>query len=74
MKTELSIETPDFSKAAIPLPCPRCRLETPATLGAIKREESIICRGCHSNIRLRDHIGEFHRALETLNQLIRSVS
>lgn len=58
----ITVSFPDLDRQWIDLSCPRCRLETAVALGEIRRCEIIICRGCHANIYLQDHLGSYHRA------------
>lgn len=68
-----NVEVPDFSGERVPIPCPRCELETDVTLGAIKRREYTICRGCHASIRLDDRMGSVRNALEMLENFFRNL-
>jgi transposase-like protein len=34
--------------------CPQCGLENEAQMGQAERHESILCRGCHMTIQLKD--------------------
>jgi hypothetical protein len=52
---------PDLDDATIELPCPKCRLRTPATFGEIRLDAFVICRGCKAILRLRDRLGGLHR-------------
>jgi hypothetical protein len=60
-KLTVSVKIPNLDKHWIRIPCPVCDLETPATLGAVRLGDVIVCRGCHANIRLQDHLGTLHR-------------
>jgi hypothetical protein len=61
IKFEVSFQAPDTDKWGVEFPCPICKLETPITLGQIRREEYFICRGCHSTIKAIDHMGGIHQ-------------
>ena len=60
-KLSISVTVPNLEKRWLRIPCPVCELETPVTLGAIRLGDTIICRGCHANLRLDDHLGALHR-------------
>ena len=62
---------PDFSKHEIEIDCPSCKLGNWTTLGAIKRRDYIICRGCHSNILLDDNLGGVQRFLSKMNNIFK---
>ena len=67
---EMSIEAPDFDKHTIEIQCPYCELHTWVRLGEIRRREITICRGCHANIRLEDHMGQFQRFIRKFEKMI----
>ena len=73
LELSIHIDVPDFSKHSLEVPCPRCNLATPTTLGAISRGELMICRGCKSNIRLIDHVGELERFVRRLRRQLRKM-
>lgn len=58
----------DYNESEIE--CPRCRLETWISFGEIMRNDFTICRGCHSNIILEDHLGEFRKGIKTIEKLL----
>jgi hypothetical protein len=60
-KISISVTVPNLDKRWIDVPCPLCALETAVTLGAIRLGDVVICRGCHANIRLQDHLGALHK-------------
>lgn len=57
-----SIEMPDLDNIDIEIDCPICALQTKTTLGDIRFHSVAICRGCHANIWLEDHLGQYARA------------
>lgn len=67
----IHIEAPDLSKHPIEVPCPQCRLHTWVTLGEIARREVAVCRGCHANLVLADHLGQINRSLSIFNKFLR---
>lgn len=65
---------PDLDRRWIELPCPRCQLETSVTLGEVRLGGFAICRGCHANIHLIDHLGSYHRAKRRLEAAFASLA
>jgi len=64
-----SFKAPNLDKRWIEVPCPACRLRTPASLRDVRLGNTIICRGCKANIRLIDRQGEFHRARQRFERM-----
>lgn len=58
----ISMHIPELDRAVLEVPCPVCALETRVTLGEIRLGGFTICRGCHANVRLEDHLGQYYRA------------
>lgn len=73
LKLTISVEIPNLDKRSIDVPCEACGLETPVTLGAIRLGDVIVCRGCHANIRLHDHLGALQRFERRLKKLLSSI-
>lgn len=67
------VEIPNFDRRYVEVPCPLCRIETWVTLGDIRRRNYAICRGCHANILLEDHMGSLHRALRRIKSTLKSL-
>lgn len=59
---------PDLDRQWIDVDCPCCRLETPAALRDVRLGNVIICRGCKANIRLIDHLGQYHQMRRKLER------
>jgi hypothetical protein len=64
---------PDIDDHWIDVSCPRCPLTTEASLRDVRLGNVIICRGCKANIRLVDHLGEYHRARRRLADSLNSL-
>ncbi len=62
----LKIEFPDFDKEYIEIQCPICDLYTWVQLGYIRRQDFVICRGCHTNIHFEDHMGKYYRIIKKI--------
>ncbi len=62
LSLSIQVSFPNLDRRWIELPCPYCRLETAVTLGDVRRCGIAICRGCHANIHLEDHLGCYQRA------------
>jgi len=71
MQFSISIQMPDFEGVEIEFSCPLCRLETPVSLGQIQREEYIICRGCHSTIKLIDQLGDTKNIIQMVKNTLK---
>lgn len=63
------------------LVCPRCRFGNNASIKSIRIRDVIICRGCHANVRLDDHLNSvraterrIRRALAELEQSLGKLS
>jgi len=70
LSLQVKVHFPDLDRRVIDVPCPRCELETPVQLGEIRRGEIIICRGCHANVYLEDHLGGVHRMRSRLKRTL----
>jgi transposase-like protein len=70
LSLRVEVHVPELDRRVIDVPCPRCELETPVQLGEIRRGDIIICRGCHSNVRLEDELGGMHRARVRLRRIL----
>jgi transposase-like protein len=69
LEVSITWDIPNFDKEEIDIQCPICKLENPVQFGEIRRRECIICRGCHSNIFLEDHLGTIHRFIKSIDNL-----
>ena len=69
----IKVSIPDFDRIPIEVPCPLCGLHTWVTLGAIRRRDFAICRGCHANIMLIDHLGGFQRFVRDTEHTLNSI-
>ena len=69
----INVTIPDFDRMTIEIPCPRCGLYTWVSLGAIRRRDFAICRGCHANILLEDHLGSFHRFMRNTAKNLKGI-
>jgi hypothetical protein len=69
----IHIEIPNLDRRYMEVPCPVCRIQTWVTFGEIRRRGYAICRGCHANIRLEDHLGSLHRALRRIKSALKSL-
>jgi hypothetical protein len=60
-------------KQNIEFECPECNFKNKATLRQITIQDTIICRGCKSNINLNDHFGSAKKAINKINMLINNL-
>jgi hypothetical protein len=65
-----SFSLPDLDRRWIDVDCPSCRLATPVTLRDVRLGSVVICRGCKANVRLIDHLGEYHRVRRRLERTL----
>jgi transposase-like protein len=70
----LEIESPDFSEMTVDFDCPYCKLKTEVTMGAIRRRDYTICRGCHATVLLDDQMASVRKVLDTLDNFVRNIS
>jgi hypothetical protein len=72
-KLTISVSVPELDRRWIEIPCPRCELETPVTLGSIRLGDVVVCRGCHSNIRLQDQMAALHSFRRRFTKLLKGM-
>ena len=68
---DFQITMPDFSRHEIEIDCPLCELHNWVTFGQVQRREFLICRGCHSNIFLEDHLGSVQRSIKNIENTLK---
>jgi len=73
MSISIQVHIPDFDRVRIEVPCPICGLHTWVSLGEIRRRDLAVCRGCHANILLEDHLGGIHRFVRGTERVFRSL-
>jgi len=69
----LKVNIPDLDRLSIEVECPMCQLHTWVRLGEFRRRDFVICRGCHANIVLADHLGGLHRFKESFEQILKGM-
>jgi hypothetical protein len=57
----------------IEAPCPRCGLHTWVSFAQVLRRDFVVCRGCHANILLDDHLGNVKNAIRSLDAAFTSM-
>jgi hypothetical protein len=67
------INFPDLDRHPIEVKCPVCQLHTWAKLGEVRRRDFVICRGCHANILLDDHLGQVHRFVRSFEEMLKGM-
>lgn len=73
MKISINFEIPDFDKHEIEIQCTVCRLHNWVKLGEIRRRDFTICRGCHYNILLVDHLGKYQKFIRSLEKTFNNI-
>jgi len=58
----------DIGKIEVEVECPNCDFYNPVYLRQAKIKDVIICRGCKSNIQLKDHFHQVRKAERTLRK------
>lgn len=67
LRVTVSRTFPELDRHSLEVPCPRCRLSTAVFLRQVRLGDVVVCRGCKANIRLVDHMGDYHRARRRIN-------
>ncbi len=60
----------DLGNAKISFKCPECGFSNTVTLNQVQRGQTIICSGCHRNIKLTDKDASTKRAVEEVEKSI----
>lgn len=60
----------DIDSHEVDIECPRCRFSNPIWIKQARLRDTIICRGCKSNIRLDDGMNTVRKAR---NQFLRQM-
>lgn len=69
MSIEIQITMPDWDSIELEIPCPRCKCHTWVNLGDIRLGGYRVCRGCHANIKLIDHLGQVGKIKSAFSKL-----
>ena len=64
---------PNLDRCEVEIECPICRLHSWVRLGEIRRRDFLICRGCHANILLEDHLGSLQKIIRTIEKKLRGI-
>lgn len=54
--------------------CPRCNFYARPFLRQVRNQDTIICGGCKSNIRLVDYLGQYQKAEWQLRHALEALS
>lgn len=54
--------------------CPRCNFYARPFLRQVRHQETIICGGCKSNIRLVDHLGAYRKAERQVRKAVEKLA
>jgi transposase-like protein len=71
MEISFKITIPDMDKKEVEIECPVCKLQNWVRLGEIRRREYLVCRGCHTNILLEDHLGSVQRIVRKIKYMFK---
>lgn len=64
LNISFNVEMPDLNRHEIEIQCPICKLHNWVKLGEIRRGDFLVCRGCHANVHLEDHLGAVQRFIK----------
>jgi predicted Zn finger-like uncharacterized protein len=58
----------DPEKKTTNVACPKCKAPFTVTLAQIQREETVTCKSCQTNMKLRDKDGSTSKAVTDINK------
>jgi hypothetical protein len=64
----------NLDETEIDLTCPNCSFSNKVKIKQIKLEETIICSGCHLNIKLQDKDGSTNRVVKSVNKSLKELN
>ena len=67
------LNIPELDQVPIEVECPVCLLHTWVKIGEVRRRDFVICRGCHANILLEDHLGQIHRCVRGFEEMLKGM-
>jgi hypothetical protein len=62
-----------LGRQEVEIPCPQCSLHSWVTFAQILRRDFAVCRGCHANILLDDHMGTVKNAVRRFDAAFNSL-
>lgn len=71
--TSRPARSPSLGRQEIEIPCPRCGLHSWVSFAQVLRRDYAVCRGCHANLMLDDHMGTVKRAVRSFDRLVDSL-
>ncbi|MGD0012439.1 MAG: hypothetical protein ABSE93_28350 [Terriglobia bacterium] len=69
----VKVSIPNLDSLAFEIKCPICRLHTWTDFGEARRDDYVICRGCHANIKFEDHLGGLYRTKEIFEETLKGM-
>lgn len=60
----------DIDSLSTASPCPRCGFYNEFKFKQVRIRDVTICRGCHVNIRLDDHVNSFRKARASISRAL----
>jgi transposase-like protein len=69
----ITIQLPDLDRHEIEIDCPICKLSNWVKIGEIRRRDYVVCRGCHANLLLEDHLGQVQRFTQEFEHLFKEL-
>lgn len=62
-----------LDKQTLSFPCPSCGFYNDIFFRQVVLRDTIICRGCHANIRLDDQMDEARKARKKIRAIFRGI-
>lgn len=63
----------NLDKHRVDIRCPKCNFQNKVTLKQVRIGKVIICRGCKSNLWLRDHRHSVQKATRTIRRSLNAL-
>lgn len=60
----------DLDKHELDIQCPKCSFYNPVWLKQARLRDTVICRGCKSNIHLDDQMNETRKVVKSVNRAL----
>ncbi|RZF21154.1 hypothetical protein DAY19_14345 [Halobacteriovorax vibrionivorans] len=70
---KLSVSNFDFTRTWINVPCPACKLDSRIQLRDVVYKRAAICRGCKSNLKLKDTYDSTKLGLRKITKQINNI-
>jgi Zn ribbon nucleic-acid-binding protein len=68
IKIKVDGSFPRVGSIKVPLPCPKCKVQNTVSLEQVRREETIQCVGCGTEIKLSDKDKSVQKSTENIQK------